>query len=45
MISTKQIPNSTLLALPGDSFHVAATDPERCARETRDFILRSVGRV
>lgn len=40
----QKIPRSTLLALPGDSFHVAATDPERCARETRDFILRPAGR-
>ena len=37
----QKIPDSTLLALPGDSFHVAATDSDRCARETRDFILRA----
>lgn len=37
----KKIPNSTLLALPGDSFHIAATDPERCARETLAFMQRS----
>lgn len=24
----------------GDSFHSAATDPDRCARETREFIAR-----
>ncbi|HKA43314.1 MAG TPA: alpha/beta hydrolase [Burkholderiales bacterium] len=35
-----KIPNSMLLALPGDSFHVAATDSDRCARETLDFIMR-----
>jgi 3-oxoadipate enol-lactonase len=34
----QKIPQSTLLVLPGDSFHVAATDAERCAKETRDFI-------
>ena len=34
----QKIPRSTLVALPGDSFHVAATDPDRCARETFDFI-------
>ena len=34
----QKIPRSTLLVLPGDSFHVAATDPDRCARETLDFI-------
>ena len=37
----KKIPSSTLLALPGDSFHVAATDPDRCAAETLAFIRRS----
>ena len=34
------IPDSELLVLPGDSFHVAATDPERCAEATLDFIQR-----
>jgi pimeloyl-ACP methyl ester carboxylesterase len=37
----RKIPNSTLLVLPGDSFHVAATNPGRCARETLAFIKRS----
>jgi pimeloyl-ACP methyl ester carboxylesterase len=37
----EKIPNSTLLALPGDSFHVAVTDSARCASETLDFIRRS----
>ena len=37
----RKIPNSTLLVLPGDSFHVAATDPDRCARETLAFIKRA----
>lgn len=37
----QKIPNSTLLALPGDSFHVAATDADRCAREVHAFILRA----
>ena len=37
----QKIPNSSLLALPGDSFHVAATDADRCAQEVRDFILRT----
>jgi pimeloyl-ACP methyl ester carboxylesterase len=36
----RKIPDSTLLVLPGDSFHVAATDPDRCARETLAFIKR-----
>ncbi len=36
----EKIPNSTLVVLPGDSFHVAATDPDRCARAALDFIER-----
>jgi pimeloyl-ACP methyl ester carboxylesterase len=35
----QQIPNSRILVLPGDSFHVAATDAEHCAHETLRFIL------
>ena len=35
------IPHSTLLVLPGNSHHVAATDPERCAAATLDFIRRN----
>ncbi len=35
------IPRSTLAVLPGDSYHVAASDPDRCAQETRDFIVRN----
>ena len=35
------IPDSTLLVLPGDSFHVAASDAGRCAQETLAFIARS----
>ena len=34
------IPNSTLRVLPGNSYHVAASDPELCARETLEFISR-----
>ena len=37
----EKIPNSRLLVLPGDSFHVAASDPDRCAQATLDFVLRS----
>ena len=32
------IPHSELRVIPGDSYHVAATDPERCAEETLQFI-------
>ncbi len=34
------IPDSELVVLPGDSFHVAATDAERCAQTTLDFLQR-----
>jgi 3-oxoadipate enol-lactonase len=34
------IPGSELLVLPGDSFHVATTDAERCAKATLEFIGR-----
>ena len=33
-----RIPDSRLLVLPGDSYHVAASDPDRCAQETLAFI-------
>jgi len=38
-----RIPRSELLALPGNSYHVAATDAERCARATLEFIGRNNG--
>jgi len=34
----EKIPNSRLLVLPGDSYHVAASDADRCAQETLAFI-------
>lgn len=37
----RMIPRSELLVLPGDSYHVAATDPERCAGATLEFIKRA----
>jgi len=36
-----KIPHSRLLVLPGDSYHVAASDPDRCARETLDLVTRA----
>jgi pimeloyl-ACP methyl ester carboxylesterase len=35
-----QIPRSELLIVPGSSYHVAASDPDLCARETLAFIER-----
>lgn len=37
----EQIPDSRLLVLPGDSYHVALTDPDRCAEATLEFIQQS----
>jgi pimeloyl-ACP methyl ester carboxylesterase len=37
----RMIPRSELLVLPGDSYHVAASDADECARATLDFIRRS----
>jgi 3-oxoadipate enol-lactonase len=34
------IRDSELLVIPGNSFHVAASDAERCAQATLDFIDR-----
>jgi hypothetical protein len=36
----QQVPHSELVVLPGDSFHAAATDPDKCAQATLDFITR-----
>jgi 3-oxoadipate enol-lactonase len=37
--------DSELLVLPGDSYHVAASDAERCAEATLAFIQRQAPRV
>jgi 3-oxoadipate enol-lactonase len=37
----QQIANSRLLILPGNSYHVAASHAERCARATLEFIAES----
>jgi 3-oxoadipate enol-lactonase len=39
------IPNSELLVIPGNSYHVAASDAERCAQATLAFIDRRAGNV
>ena len=38
-----QIPDSELLVLPGDSYHVAETHADRAAEATLDFIARRGG--
>ncbi len=37
----QQIPNSRLLVLPGNSYHVALTSPDACAKATLEFITQS----
>jgi 3-oxoadipate enol-lactonase len=37
----QMIPQSSLIVLPGNSYHVAASDAERCAQATLDFISRN----
>ncbi len=37
----QQIPNSSLVVLPGNSYHVAASHAERCAAAALDFIRRN----
>jgi pimeloyl-ACP methyl ester carboxylesterase len=39
----QQIPDSELLVLPGNSYHVAATHAEQAAEATLDFIVRRGG--
>ena len=36
-----RIPRSELLPIAGDSYHVAATEPDRCAQATLAFIRRA----
>ncbi len=36
----QQIPDSQLLVLPGNSYHVAATHADRAAEATLDFLAR-----
>jgi 3-oxoadipate enol-lactonase len=35
---TRMIPNSKLVVFPGNSYHVAASHPDECARETLSFM-------
>ena len=34
----KRFPDARVLVLPGDSFHIAAVEPELCARHALGFI-------
>ncbi len=37
----KQIPNSELVVIPSDSYHIAAARPDECAQHVLHFILRN----
>jgi pimeloyl-ACP methyl ester carboxylesterase len=39
----RQIAGSSLVVLPGNSYHVAATHAEACAAATLDFIAANAG--
>lgn len=39
----QMIPHSRLIVLPGNSYHVAASDPDACARATLEFIAQNSG--
>ena len=34
----KRFPDARVLVLPGDSYHIAAVEPELCARHALEFI-------
>jgi pimeloyl-ACP methyl ester carboxylesterase len=36
----EEIPNSELLVIPSDSYHIAAARPDECARHVLDFIVK-----
>ena len=36
----ERLPHAEIVALPGDGYHVGASDPDECARITRDFMER-----
>ena len=36
----ERLPHADIGALPGDGYHVAATNPDECARVTLDFLAR-----
>ncbi|MEO8441168.1 MAG: hypothetical protein ABI547_01645 [Betaproteobacteria bacterium] len=44
MASTREwqalLANSEIVALPGDAYHPAASDPDTCARVTSEFLKR-----
>jgi len=41
----QQIQDSELLVMPGDSYHIAAAEPDECAEQTLAFIGRHSARA
>jgi pimeloyl-ACP methyl ester carboxylesterase len=39
----ERLPHAEIVALPGDGYHVSATNPDECARTTLDFLARHGG--
>jgi hypothetical protein len=39
-IYRERLPQAEIAALPVDGYHIAATDPDECARMTLDFLRR-----
>ena len=37
----KQIPNSRVIVMPGDSFHIAAVEPDQCAQHALRFMQQA----
>jgi len=40
----KRFPDARVIVLPGDSYHIAAVEPELCARHALGFMARVSGR-
>ena len=36
----EKLPHAQIVSLPGDGYHVGASDPDECARITLDFLER-----
>src|SRR5437667_94950 len=42
--SARRIPHSQVIVLPGDSYHIAAVEPELCAQHALRFMQEASGR-
>jgi pimeloyl-ACP methyl ester carboxylesterase len=41
----KRFPNARVIVLPGDSYHIAAVEPELCAQHALEFMTQVSGRM